>query len=58
MDCTPPASTGELAESGRCFVQMVDSEISAESQRVENAPEEPEATQKNSGSKQQKASAR
>ena len=35
MDCTPPASTGELAESGRCFVQMVNSEIIAESQRVE-----------------------
>ena len=56
-DSSPTFGRDELPLVAK-VADMVHTWIYQQNERVENAPEEPEATQKNSGSKQQKASAR
>ena len=56
-DSSPTFGRDELPLVAK-VADMVHTWIYQQNERVENAPEEPEATQNNSGSKQQKASAR
>ena len=56
-DSSPTFGRDELPLVAK-VADMVHTWIYQKNERVENAPEEPEATQKTSGSKQQKASAR